>query len=41
MFETLHIAEYEGDNLLNKREEVISKCRHQKKFMLLNHYSKN
>ena len=35
--EKLHIAEYEGDNLLNKREEMISKCRHQNKFMPVNH----
>ena len=33
--EKLHIAEY-GDNLLNKREDIISKCRHHNKFMLLN-----
>ena len=39
--EKLHIAEYEGDNLLNKREEMISKCRHQNKFMLVNHDSKD
>ena len=38
--EKLHVAEYEGDNLLNKREEIISDCRHQNEFMLLNHDSK-
>ena len=28
--EKLEIASYKGDNLLNKRSELISKCRHQK-----------
>ena len=32
--EKLHILEYKGDNLLNNRNEIISKCRHQNKFLL-------
>ena len=34
-------ALYEGDNLLNKKTELISKFRHQHKFMLLRHDSKD
>ena len=37
--EKLEIASYKGDNLLNKRSELISKCRHQNKFTLLRHDS--
>ena len=39
--EKLEIASYKGDNLLNKRSELISKCRHQNKFTLLRHDSKD
>ena len=39
--EKLEIASYKGDNLLNKRSELISKCRHQNKFTLLLHDSKD
>ena len=39
--EKLEIASYKGDNLLNKRSELISKCRHPKKFTLLRHDSKD
>ena len=38
--EKLEIASYKGDSLLNKRSELISKCRHQNKFTLLRHDSK-
>ena len=38
--EKLDIALYEGGNLVNKKTEFISKCRHQNKFMLLLHDSK-
>ena len=39
--EKLEIALYEGENLLNKKTELISKCCHQNKFMLLHHDSKD
>ena len=39
--EKLEIASCKGDNLLNKRSEHISKCRHQNKFTLLRHDSKD
>lgn len=32
--EKFEIANYQGTNLLNKRTEIIAKCRHQKKFLL-------
>ena len=32
--EKLEIATYNGDNLLNKRSEVVSKCRHINKYKL-------
>ncbi|XP_047143824.1 leucine-rich repeat and coiled-coil domain-containing protein PF3D7_0703800 [Hydra vulgaris] len=32
--EKFHILSYKGENLLNKRYEIISKCRHSKKFLL-------
>ena len=32
--EKLDIAQYEGSDLLNKRSEIISKCRHQNKYAL-------
>eukprot|EP00794_Sanderia_malayensis_P012498 gene12498-13784_t len=37
--EKLEIALYEGENILNKRTELISKCRHVNKFSLLRHDS--
>ena len=39
--EKLEIAMYKGDNLLNKRSELISKCRHLNKFTLQRHDSKD
>ena len=39
--EKLEIASCKGDNLLNKRSELISKCRHQNKFTFLLHDSKD
>ena len=39
--EKLEIALYKGENLLNKKTELNSKCRHQNKFMLLRHDSKD
>ena len=39
--ENLEIASYKGDNLLNKISELINKCRHQNKFTLLRHDSKD
>ena len=39
--EKFEIASYKGDNLLNKRSELISKCRHQNKLILLCHDSKD
>ena len=38
--EKLEIALYEGENLLNKKTELISNCRYQNKFMPLRHDSK-
>ena len=32
----LHILGYKGDNLLNECNKIISKCRHQNKFLLAN-----
>ena len=32
--EKMEILDREGDNLLNKRSELVSKCRHKNKFML-------
>ena len=40
LHEKLEIASYKGDNLLNKRSELINNCRHQNKFTLLRHDSK-
>ena len=37
----LEIALYETENLLNKKTKLISKCRLQKKFMILRHASKD
>ena len=34
--EKLFILEHKGNNLLNKRNELISKCRHKNKFKLAN-----
>jgi len=39
--EKLEIALYEGDNLVNKRSELISKCRHENKHTLLRHDTKD
>ena len=35
--EKFEIANYPGKNLLNKRTEIIAKCRHRRKHLLLNH----
>ena len=35
--EKFEIANYPGTNLLNKRTEVVAKCRHRNKHLLLNH----
>ena len=35
--EKLFIIEHQGNNLLNQRNELISKCRHKNKFKLMNH----
>ena len=32
----LFIIEHQGNNLLNQRNELISKCRHKNKFKLMN-----
>ena len=37
----LKIARYKGHNLLNKRSEIINKCRHQIKFVLALYDSKD
>ena len=39
--EKMKIALYEGENLLNMKTELIFRYRHQNKFMLLHHDSKN
>ena len=39
--EKLAIALHKDDNILNKRSEVISKCRHGNKYMLANYDSKD
>ena len=39
--EKLEIASYKGGNLLNKRSELINKCRQQNKYALLRHDSKD
>ena len=39
--EKLEIAKYKGYNLLNKRSEIINKCRHQKKFAWVCYDSKD
>ena len=39
--EKLEIAFCKGDNLLNKRSEVMNKCRHENKFSLLWHDRKD
>ena len=33
----LFIIEHQGNDLLNQRNELISKCRHKNKFKLMNH----
>ena len=37
----LKIAKYKGHNLLNKRSEIINKCRHRNKFVLALYDSKD
>ena len=39
--EKLAIALYKDDNMLNKRYEIISKCRHRNKYMLASYDSKD
>ena len=39
--EKYEIATFKGKNILNKRSEVISKCRHQNKFSLALHDTKD
>ena len=39
--EKLEIALYEGENLLNKKRELFSKCRYQNEFRLFRHDSKD
>ena len=39
--EKLEIARYKGRNLLNKRSEIINKCRHRNKFALARYDSKD
>ena len=39
--EKLEIASYKGHNLLNKRSEIINKCRHRNKFALAFYDSKD
>ena len=39
--EKLAIALHKGDNLLNKRSEIVSKCRHKNKFSLASYDSKD
>ena len=33
----LSIIEHQGNNVLNQRNKLISKCRHKNKFKLMNH----
>ena len=35
--EKLFITEHQENDLLNQRNELISKCRHKNKFKLMNH----
>ena len=37
LMEKFEIANYPNDNLLNKRTEIIAKCRHRKKHQLIHH----
>ena len=39
--ETIEINSYNGNNLLNKRSELINKCRHLNKHTLLRHDTKD
>ena len=39
--EKLEINSYKGNNLLNKRSELINKCRHLNKHTLLRHDTKD
>ena len=35
--EKFHILNFKGNNLLNKRDELVSKCRHENKFYITNY----
>lgn len=35
LYKNYFIIEYEGENLLNQRNDLFSHCRHQNKFKLL------
>ena len=35
--EKFFILDHDGDNLLNKRNELVSKCRHRNKYLLSRH----
>ena len=35
--EKFHILNFKGNNLLNKRDELVSKCRHENKFYTTNY----
>ena len=37
--EKYEIATYKGDNLLNKRTEIINTCRHRSKYKLANYHT--
>ena len=39
--EKLAILEHKEKNILNKRSEIISKCRHRNKFLMINAVSKD
>ena len=39
--EKLAIALHKEDNMLNKRSEIISKCRHKNKYILASYDSKD
>ena len=39
--EKLEIAQFQNNTLLNKRSELVSKCRHETKYTLIKHDSKD
>ena len=41
LLEKLYIAENTGESLINKRNELISKCRHMNKYALMHHNLSN